>query len=113
MDKSLRRGLIALFIALTVVIPNARPASAVTGSAVPDNEHSFVGVVAFFDASGAFSNRCSGSLLTSTVFLTAGDCVTSQFWGELSYARVYLQQNVLADTVASGYRPRVPGPRSG
>ncbi len=38
------------------------------------NRHPWVGLVVFFDAQGAPIQRCSGSLLSSTVFLTAGHC---------------------------------------
>jgi hypothetical protein len=54
------------------------PAGAITGNFVKDEEHPFVGLVAFYayDAEGneVFLWRCSGSLLTDRVFLTAGHC---------------------------------------
>ena len=50
------------------------PAGAITGDFVEDTEHPFVGLVVFYDANGEFLWRCSGSLLTPTVFLTAGHC---------------------------------------
>lgn len=66
----------------------ATPAAAITGEFVKDFEHPFVGLVVFYDASGEFSHRCSGSLLTPIVFLTAGHCVEG-----VSTARVYFQQD--------------------
>ena len=36
------------------------PGSAVTGNFVADNEHPYVGLVAFYDAEGEFMWRCSG-----------------------------------------------------
>ena len=56
---------------LTVSIPSAQ---AITGNFEPDFEHEYVGLVVFYDANGDFLWRCSGSLLTDTVFLTAGHC---------------------------------------
>jgi Trypsin len=69
----------------------ATPASAITGDWVRDFDHPFVGLVVFYDANGEFLHRCSGSLLTPTVFLTAGHC-TDDTAGVVS-ARVYFQQD--------------------
>lgn len=46
----------------------------------------------FYDESGDFLHRCSGSLLTPTVFLTAGHCTAGA-----TTARVYLQQDAGAN----------------
>ena len=81
----------ALMLALTA----AAPAGAITGNYLEDNEHPFVGLVAFYDEDGAFTHRCSGSLLTSTVFLTAGHC-TDASTGAVT-ARVYFQQDAGAN----------------
>ena len=71
------------------------PAQAITGNFVPDYEHDYVGLVVFYDAEGAPSHRCSGSLLTDTVFLTAGHCVTLDDEGTLATsASVYFEQDV-------------------
>jgi len=86
--KRLIRTVVTLFTVVLVgmVLPVA-PARAVTGNFVPDSQHVFVGLVVFYDANGEFSHRCSGSLLTPTVFLTAGHCVDGA-----TSARVYLHQ---------------------
>jgi len=73
--------------ALMMLAGTAAPARAITGNFVKDFEHAYVGLVVFYDASGEFSHRCSGSLLTPKVFLTAGHCVEG-----VSSARVYFQQ---------------------
>ena len=72
-----------VLLAVTVI-----PASAITGNFSKDFGHPFVGLAVFYDQQGEFSHRCSGSLLTSTVFLTAGHCVEG-----VSSARVYFQQD--------------------
>ena len=70
-------------------------AQAITGDFVPDVEHEYVGLIVFYNASGAPSHRCSGSLLTDRVFLTAGHCVTLDDEGTLAAsARVYFEQDV-------------------
>jgi len=71
----------------------AAPALAVTGTNwVEDNAHPYVGLVVFFDADGEFIGRCSGSLISSTVFVTAGHCVEGA-----ATARVYFQQDAGAN----------------
>ena len=67
----------------------AAPAHAITGNYVKDFEHPFVGLAVFYDENGEFAYRCSGSLLTSTVFLTAGHCAG----GGAVTARIYFQQD--------------------
>jgi hypothetical protein len=71
------------------------PAAAITGNWVEDNEHPFVGLVVFYDANGEFIWRCSGSLIDSTTFLTAGHCADTDE-GAVT-ARVYFQQDAGAN----------------
>ncbi|MBA3782896.1 MAG: trypsin-like serine protease [Nocardioides sp.] len=84
--------LVGLLMATTVT---ATPAAAITGNYVEDFEHPYVGLVVFYDGEGEFLYRCSGSLLTSTVFLTAGHC-TDASTGAVT-ARVYFQQDAGAN----------------
>jgi hypothetical protein len=74
------------------MLATALPAGAITGNFVEDNEHPFVGLVTFYDETGEYSHRCSGSLLTPTVFLTAGHCTDGA-----TTARVYFQQDAGAN----------------
>jgi hypothetical protein len=77
-----------LAVVAALAMTTAIPASAITGDYVKDNEHPFVGLIVFYGPDGAFHHRCSGSLLTPTVFLTAGHCTAGG-----SSARVYFQQD--------------------
>ncbi|MFP3461355.1 trypsin-like serine protease [Arthrobacter globiformis] len=90
--KKLRAGSGALAVAAMLAVTTAGPAGAITGDYAKDNEHPFVGLIVFYDSTGGFNHRCSGSLLTPTVFLTAGHCTA----GALS-ARVYFQQDAGVD----------------
>jgi len=66
-------------------------AAAISGGGPDAGAHPYVGLAVFYDASGARLGRCSGTLLTSTVFLTAGHCTDGA-----ASARVWFD-----DTVAS------------
>jgi V8-like Glu-specific endopeptidase len=68
-----KRRLIAAF-ALAAGATAALPTAAITNDWVVDNEHPYVGLVAFYDADGEFLWRCSGSLISHTKFVTAGHC---------------------------------------
>jgi hypothetical protein len=86
------RKLIVLLAVVLGMLATAMPAGAITGNYVEDFEHPFVGLVVFYDENGEFSHRCSGSLLTPTVFLTAGHCTDGA-----TTARVYFQQDAGAN----------------
>src|SRR2546425_11883785 len=84
----MRRTWIALFVVLAIAASSQKAVHAITGNFVKDFEHPFVGLAVFYDSNGAFSHRCSGPLLSPTVFLTAGHCVVG-----VSSTRVYFQQD--------------------
>jgi hypothetical protein len=89
-------AMIGLACALVFAAPGA--AQAITGNFTPDFDHPYVGLIVFYDAEGNFVHRCSGSLLTDTVFLTAGHCVSIDDSGTLAAsARIYFEQDAGAD----------------
>jgi len=92
------RKLLVLVAALVGTLAIAvSPGSAVTGNFVKDFEHPYVGLVVFYDDEGEFLWRCSGSLLTPTVFLTAGHCTDQDAEESPVTARVYFQQDAGAN----------------
>jgi secreted trypsin-like serine protease len=87
----MRRSILSAAIALILLVMAVLPARAITNDWVEDFEHPFVGLAVFYDANGEFIWRCSGSLISPTVFLTAGHCVDTAE-GAVT-ARVYFQQD--------------------
>jgi hypothetical protein len=87
----MRRFVVLLAIVLGVLATTA-PAFAITKNYVEDFQHPFVGLVTFYDENGEYSHRCSGSLLSPSVFLTAGHCTDGA-----TTARVYFQQDAGAN----------------
>jgi hypothetical protein len=86
MRKVIVAPLVTFLLAVIVV-----PLNAITGDWVKDFEHPFVGLAVFYDDTGEFLWRCSGTLLSPTVFLTAGHCADTA--GGAVSARVYFQQD--------------------
>src|SRR3712207_901733 len=86
------RRLVVLLAVVLGMLATAMPAGAITGNYVEDFEHPFVGLVVFYDENGEFSHRCLGSLLSPSVFLTAGHCIE-----DATSARVYFQQDAGAN----------------
>jgi len=96
------RRILAILLAAFALLAGTSPAHAITGNYVADNEHPFVGLVAFYDEEGEFISRCSGSLLTPSIFLTAGHCTDGG-----TTAVVWFQQDAGAD-----YNPETGAPAS-
>jgi hypothetical protein len=97
----MRRILTVAAVVMALFVSASSVGRAITGNFVEDFEHPYVGLAVFYDATGAFSHRCSGSLLSPRVFLTAGHCVEG-----VTTARVYFQQDAGANFDAVlGYDP--------
>ena len=86
-----KKLLFSVFSVLAILAIAVSPAYAITGTFVQDFEHPFVGLAVFYDANGEFIWRCSGALLSPTVFLTAGHCADTE--GGAVTARIYFQQD--------------------
>lgn len=85
-----------LLIAL-LAVSNVRVASAITDGTLDGAGHPFVGLL-IFDVDGEPAWRCSGTLLSSTVMLTAGHCTA-----EANGGRVWFEADVQSNQVGLGY----------
>ncbi len=70
----MRRILATLAATALLALAVAVPATAITDGAPDGNGHPYVGIMVAQRADGSPLWRCSGTLLSSTVFLTAGHC---------------------------------------
>jgi hypothetical protein len=93
--KSLVATLAAIIALLTVMV---MPASAITNGQLDGDGHPHVGIMVAKNAAGTPLWRCSGTLLSPTVYLTAGHCV------EAPAAEVEIWfESMEADIRAAGY----------
>ena len=71
----MRRWLVLVASALLCMLSVASPARAITAGWVDTaDEYPFVGLLAFYDSDGEYSHRCTGTLVSPTLVLTAGHC---------------------------------------
>jgi secreted trypsin-like serine protease len=98
MESSMRkRGLLTTLLALLLALAVAAPASAIRYGEPDDGEHPYVGLMVALDDEGSPLWRCSGTLVSPTVFLTAGHCT----FGADS-AVIWFEED-LRDAAAIGY----------
>src|SRR5574340_1027586 len=83
-----RKIALALGMSLVLVLSTISLAGAITNGQPDGTNHPYVGL-AVFDVDGAPAWRCSASLLTETVVLTAGHCTDGA-----SAARVWFDEIV-------------------
>jgi Trypsin len=89
-----RLALLTAAIAGALTIGTASPAGAITGNYQKDFVHDYVGLLVFYttpdpETGDPFSHRCSGTLISPTVIVTAGHCTEG-----VDEGRVYFQQSV-------------------
>jgi hypothetical protein len=87
----MRRHAYVLVMALVALL-TISPAAAVTDGVPDGGAHPYVGLVVFHDAAGHPTHRCSGTLLSATVFLTAGHCTVGT-----TSAQVWFDETVTPD----------------
>jgi len=85
-------------VTLGAVVAGATPAGAIVYGEPDAGRHPYVGAMVAFDASGQRLYRCSGSLVSSMVFVTAGHCTfgLSQDWPAVR-AEVFVDDDLTTD----------------
>jgi hypothetical protein len=91
---------LGLFVGVAVT---AQPATAITGGQ-RDEVHTNVGVVRFTTESGRF--RCSGTLISPTVVLTAGHCTGDTGASPATNVFVSFNTDLPLDPLAAGITPK-------
>jgi hypothetical protein len=72
--RPMTRLRLALLGVFALLLTTAAPVSAITYGELDNGEHPYVGFMIFFDPNEPGWFSCSGTLLDSTTFLTAGHC---------------------------------------
>jgi hypothetical protein len=88
-----------------VAIAFALPAFAITNGHLDGTAHPYVGLVVVFDADGHPLWRGSGTLMSPTVFLTAGHVCAADGEDVPASARVYFEPDVDAANAGGAYAP--------
>ncbi|HYJ48408.1 MAG TPA: trypsin-like serine protease [Microbacterium sp.] len=92
------KALTTALAVLALIGLTAPPASAITDG-VPDGEnHPYVGLMVAQDAAGNPLWRCSGTLISDTVFLTAGHCTYGA-----AHVEIWFQSDLEPDPAAYDY----------
>ena len=93
----------ALFAALTATLALSGlmlvPAGAITNGELDGNNHPYVGLMVAQDADGNPMWRCSGTLLSARVFLTAGHCTESP----AAHIEIWFDADVESGIPGNGY----------
>lgn len=94
----MRKKFLVVVLVLVVVLTIAViPASAVTDGELDGDNHPYVGLMVAFDAGGP-AWRCSGTLISPTVFLTAGHCTAGA-----THVEIWFDADVESGIPGNGY----------
>jgi len=98
-DLEMRKKLFAFVLVMVLVFSTVSVASAVTDGELDGNGHPYVGLMVAQDAKGNPLWRCSGTLLSSKLFLTAGHCTEAP----AAHVEIWFAADVESGIPANGY----------
>ena len=91
--------LLVTFLLVVLSLAIVTSVGAVTNGELDGDDHPYVGLMVADDADGNPLWRCSGTLITSTLFLTAGHCTEAP----AARATIWFESDVDAGIPANGY----------
>ena len=95
----MKKSVLSVLLVLVLLVSTFGIAYAITDGD-PDGEgHPYVGLMVADDANGNPLWRCSGTLISSTVFLTAGHCTEAP----AARATIWFETDIQSNQVALGY----------
>ncbi|GAA1660733.1 S1 family peptidase [Microbacterium lacus] len=92
------KALAATIAALALVVLAASPASAITDGSPDGEAHPYVGLMVAQDDAGNPMWRCSGTLISPTVYVTAGHCTFGA-----DHVEIWFQSNLEPTPATYGY----------
>ena len=95
----MKRRILVPLIVLVLMLVSVMPVGAITDGVPDGSGHPYVGLMVAQDADGNPLWRCSGTLLSSTVFLTAGHCTEAP----AARAQIWFAADVQSGVPANGY----------
>ena len=90
---------LVVVVVLAAIVIAIKPILAVTNGQLDGNAHPYVGLMVAQDAKGNPLWRCSGTLLSPTLFLTAGHCTESP----AAHVEIWFDADVESRIPANGY----------
>ncbi|HXF84885.1 MAG TPA: trypsin-like serine protease [Anaerolineales bacterium] len=94
-----KRMLFVLFSVIAILALAVSPVSAITDGELDGDGHPYVGLMVAQDAEGTPLWRCSGTLLSPTLFLTAGHCTEAP----AAHVEIWFDADVESGIPANGY----------
>jgi len=92
------RSILPLALAIPMVLGGAGMAAAISDGAPDGNGHPYVGLMVAQTADGTPLWRCSGTLISPTLFLTAGHCMEAP----AAHVEIWFDADVQSGVSANG-----------
>lgn len=94
-----KKMIFAVFSVMVILALAVSPVGAVTDGELDGNDHPYVGLMVAQDADGNPLWRCSGTLISPTVFLTAGHCTEAP----ATHVEIWFDADVESGIPDNGY----------